>query len=424
MQILAATPGMIIPLMVVEWNDEVGAANAMKDERQFLQIVIESTPYRALLDPAAMVTLVGRKVADRFRDRLQGSGTHIRTIIGQTWAVEGLLRLSLDVARVSGTLIARATAIPCHDVVLGIDFCKEFEIETSWKSGQWRSRDGPWTEFYREESPGAQRCIFAEYAGLSELNNTERDIVEQLVARLLPDRDEEFGCTTLTTHTINVQGAAPIKHRPRRLSPKMWQVAVDEVAKMRELGVIEKSWSEWSSAPVIVTKQDKTYRFCVDYRALNRVTKKDAYPSQNLDRILDKLRLARYITKIDLKQAYFQIPMAEESKKYTAFAVPESGLWQFRRMPFGLTNAPQTFQRLIDQLFGPELEPFVFGYLDDIIIVTEGFEEHLKWVEVVVTRLVVAGLTVNRKKCEFCCYQVAYLGYLLDRDGLHSNPER
>ena len=88
--------------------------------------------------------------------------------------------------------------------------------------------------------------------------------------------------------------------------------------------------------------------------------------------------------------------MAEESKKYTAFAVPGSGLWQFRRMPFGLTNAPQTFQRLIDQLFGPELEPFVFGYLDDIIIVTEGFEEHLKWVEVVVTRLVVAGLTVNR----------------------------
>ena len=74
------------------------------------------------------------------------------------------------------------------------------------------------------------------------------------MARLLPDRNEEVGCTTLITHTIVVQGAAPIKHRPRRLSPKMWQVAVDEVAKMRELGVIEKSWSEWSSAPVIVTK--------------------------------------------------------------------------------------------------------------------------------------------------------------------------
>ena len=130
-------------------------------------------------------------------------------------------------------------------------------------------------DIYREESPGTQGSIFAECAGLSELNDTERDLVERLVARLLPDQVDEFGCTTLTTHTIDVQGAAPIKHRPRRLSPKMWQVAVDEVAKMRESGVIEKSWSEWSSAPVIVTKQDKTYRFCVDYRALNRVTKED-----------------------------------------------------------------------------------------------------------------------------------------------------
>ena len=157
-----------------------------------------------------MVTLVGRNIADRFRDRLQGSGTRIRTITGQTSAVEGLLRLSLDVAGVSATLIAKATAIPCHEVVLGIDFCKEFEIETSWKSGQWRSRDGPWTEFYREESPGTQGSIFAECAGLSELYDTERDLVERLVARLLPDQVDEFGCTTLTTHTIDVQGAAPI----------------------------------------------------------------------------------------------------------------------------------------------------------------------------------------------------------------------
>ena len=121
----------------------------------------------------------------------------------------------------------------------------------------------------------------------------------------------------------------------------MWQVAVDEVAKMRKLGVIEKSWSEWSSVPVIVTKQDKTYRFGVDYRALNRVTKKDAYPSQNLDSILDKLRLARYITKIDLKQAYFQVPIAEESKKYTAFAVPGLGYGSSGECPSDLPMLPR-----------------------------------------------------------------------------------
>ena len=93
-------------------------------------------------------------------------------------------------------------------------------------------------------------------------------------------------------------------------------------------------------------------------------------------------------------------------------------------MPFGLPNAPATFQRLIDALFGPECEPYVFCYLDDIIVVTETFDEHLKWLEVVLSRIADAGLVVPRKKCEFCCASVTYLGYLLDRDGLRPDPDR
>ena len=92
--------------------------------------------------------------------------------------------------------------------------------------------------------------------------------------------------------------------------------------------------------------------------------------------------------------------MDEESRQYTAFAIPGSGLWQFKRMPFGLTNAPATFQRLIGALFGPKMEPNVFGYLDDIIIATDTFEEHQKWLEIVLTKIRDAQLTVNWKKCE------------------------
>ena len=106
-----------------------------------------------------------------------------------------------------------------------------------------------------------------------------------------------------------------------------------------------------------------------------------------MDAILDKLRRAKYISKVDLKNAYFQIPLDEESRKYIAFAVPGSGLWQFKRMPFGLTNAPATFLRLIDSLFGSEMEPHLFGYLDDIMIVTDTFEEHQKWLEIVLTKI-------------------------------------
>ncbi|CAB0027848.1 unnamed protein product [Trichogramma brassicae] len=117
-------------------------------------------------------------------------------------------------------------------------------------------------------------------------------------------------------------------------------------------------------------------------------------------------------------------PMEEHSKRYTAFAVPGSGLWQYTRMPFGLCNAPRTFQRLIDALFGPQYEPNIFGYLDDIIVATDTFDEHLKWLELVLTKLREAGLAMNRKKCEFCCRQLTYLGFLLDDQGLRHDPER
>ena len=104
----------------------------------------------------------------------------------------------------------------------------------------------------------------------------------------------------------------------------------------------------------------------------------------------------------------------EKSRKYTAFAVPGSDLWQFKRMSFGLTNAPATFQKLIEALFAPEMEPYVFGYLDDTIIATESFEEHKKWLEIVLTKIKDAQLTVNWKKCKFGCARVRYPGYLLD----------
>ena len=106
---------------------------------------------------------------------------------------------------------------------------------------------------------------------------------------------------------------------------------------MHREGIIERSASAWCHAPVI-QKSDGGFRFCIDFRDLNARSKKDAYPIPNMDGILDKLRRAKYISKIDLKNAYFQVELSEESRQYTAFAVPGSGLWQFKRMPFGLTQ--------------------------------------------------------------------------------------
>ena len=139
---------------------------------------------------------------------------------------------------------------------------------------------------------------------------------------------------------------------------------------------------------------------------------------------LDKLRSARYISKIDLFKGFLQIPLDPGSREKTAFTVPGRGLFQFKRMPFGLTNAAATFQRLLDRLIGPKMEPHTFAYLDDIIIVTKSFEEHLEWLARVLGKIKDRGLEINPDKCEFCCQQVHYLGFLVNEEGLQSDPDK
>ena len=188
--------------------------------------------------------------------------------------------------------------------------------------------------------------------------------------------------------------------------------------------VIKPSQSDWPSPIVMVQKPDGSYRFCLNFRKLNAVTKKDAYPLPQMTGILDKLRGAGYISKIDLFKEFLQIPLDPDSREKTAFSVPGRGLFHFKRMPFGLTNAPATFQRLLDRLIGPEMEPHAFAYLDDIIIVTDKFEKHLHWLGKVLHKIKEAGLELNPEKCELSCQQVHYLGFLVNEEGLQVDPDK
>lgn len=147
---------------------------------------------------------------------------------------------------------------------------------------------------------------------------------------------------------------------------------------MLSLGVVEPSLSAWSSPIMLLDKPDGSKRFIVDFRAVNTVSSKDAYPLPQVTSILDRLRDARYLSSLDIKSAYWQIELEENSKEKTAFAIPGRGLYQFVTMPFGLCGAPATWQRFVDTVLGFDLEPHVFVYLDDIIVVTSSFEKHLE----------------------------------------------
>ena len=172
-------------------------------------------------------------------------------------------------------------------------------------------------------------------------------------------------------------------------------------------------------------KSDGNYRLCLDFRKLNSVSKKDTYPLPYMNDILRQLKAAKYISKIDLivSWAFNQIPLDEVSQKYTAFTVPGRGLFEYKRMPFGLTGAPATFQRLLDRILTPEMRPNVFTYLDNIIVVCTASEEYLRCLDKVHERIAKLGLTINPDKSDFCCNEVKYLGFVVNKVGLKVNPD-
>lgn len=204
----------------------------------------------------------------------------------------------------------------------------------------------------------------------------------------------------------------------------MQEIIDDEVSKMLAQGVIEESASPWSSPVVIVEKKNNKYRFCIDFRKINDVTEKDAYMLPQVNATIDKLRNAKYITTLDLKDGYRQIPLSEESKPITAFTVPGRGLYQFKVLPFGLHSAPATFQRLLDRVIGADLEPRVFVYLDDIVILGSNLGEHVETVKEVFRRLQQANLKINPENFQVMRDEIKYLGHVINQDGIHTDPEK
>ncbi|XP_025266372.1 uncharacterized protein LOC112638592 [Camponotus floridanus] len=260
-------------------------------------------------------------------------------------------------------------------------------------------------------------------AGIAPRSETEDRQFRQFLERELRKFRSIRGPTDRVAHTIRLKLGLPIKQRYRPRNPAMQAVINTEVDKMLEAGVIEPSNSAWSSPVVLVRKKDGAFRFCIDFRKLNQASEKDAYPLPHITATLDKLRGAKYLSTLDLKDGYWQVPLDPDSRPATAFTIPGRGLLQFRIMPFGLHSAPATFQRLLDNV-GPDLDLHVLVYLDDIIIVSRTFKEHLTHLKEVFRRLRQTRLQLNVDKCHFCRDRLKYLGHIVDQEGIRTDPDK
>ena len=252
---------------------------------------------------------------------------------------------------------------------------------------------------------------------------------EQLYALLLDYSDifvlssDDFGRTAKIQQKIDTGNTPPIRQQTRRMPTIRKDQASKLVHEMLDKDVIQPSESPWASPVVLVKKKDGSTCFCVDYRRVNAVTRKDAYPLPRVDETLDTLAGSKWFSTLYLISGYWQVEVSPEDREKTAFTTP-SGLFEFKVMPFGLCNAPATFQRLMDMVLAGMQWKNCLVYLDDVIIVGKTFQDHMHNLREVFQRLKEAGLTLKPTKCNFCSVQVEFLGHIVSADGVRTDPSK
>ncbi|XP_072041155.1 uncharacterized protein [Amphiura filiformis] len=226
-------------------------------------------------------------------------------------------------------------------------------------------------------------------------------------------------------HEIHTD-SPPVRSRPYRHAPHVQAEVRRQVDVMLDQGVIRESTSPWSFPVCMIPKPGtNTWRFCIDFRKLNNLEPRQNWPIAHIHDALDSLgsNEPKYFTTLDLASGYWQIGLEEQSKPKTAF-ITQDGLYEFNVMPFGLHNAPATFQRAMQEVLRGLNWKFVFCYLDDVIIFSRSFEEHLDHLKQVFDRLREAGLKLQPKKCTFGQTEVKYLGHIVSKDGIATDPAK
>jgi transposase InsO family protein len=399
--------------------------NCVSGKRPYLKIKIYDLEFRGLLDSGSEISIIGGNSIKYFSNlatiHMSQDFDNIQTANGSSSPVVGYIFAPVTVQ--GKTIIIKFYLVPgvSTELILGMNFWKKFNIAPDVLALLNRSE-----YFSNKDHVSAITCTDRFLHDFESLSDQERKLAEEVILQFQDISYEKrgLGRTNVVTHKIDTGDHLPIKQRYYVMSPERLVEVHKHLDQMIKDDVVEPSNSAWNNPITMARKADGTLRFCLDSRKLNEVSKHDAYPMPYISNILDQLKNAKYLSSIDLKNSFFQVPLdSVESREKTAFTVPSRGLFHFKVMCFGLTSASATQQRLMDRLFGPEFNN-VFIYCDDVIIFSDTLQHHLELLRKVKDKLKEANLTINFAKCQFFRKQLKYLGHVIDEFGLRTDPDK
>lgn len=345
--------------------------NPEDDERPHAEISILGKKVRGLLDSGASCSLFGGSavnIIEELRLRKGEARGQIKTVDGTAHNIRNFVYLPIAFNNQIQTIaVLLAPSLP-ECVVLGMNFWNTFGVKPvcfALKEADVEIIEPSEVVESTVEEP------------MKELTPQQKEALDRVIATFPTAKEGKLGRTRLYEHRIDVGEAKPKKQRHYPMSKYVLDEVNKEIDRMLALDVIEEAmFSPWNNPLVAVRKKNGSCRVCLDARHLNSIMTNEGYPIPQTSAIINNLGGCAYISSIDLKDAFWQLPLEEASRPMTAFTVPSRGHFQFKVVPFGLCTASQALSRLMTHLFA-DLEPQVFHYLDDIIICSRSFDEYL-----------------------------------------------
>ena len=419
-----------------------------REDSLVIPILVNGDEVDALLDIGAQVTILSNEFLANMRNppqlldpvRLKGAG------IGSF--MQGHIAGEINISIQDNVYKWRPYAAPVTDpVILGLDFLKHIGatidlvksviyVESTEVPAHLRGTENlqvnnikneedlnsKLVDKLRETLPSHVHDLFNR--SCKELEPHQCEAVAKLLgsfADVFSVTDTDLGYFTEIEHTIDTGEAKPIRSRMRRTALEFQGEEEKHVNAMLNAGVIKPSSSPWSASPVLIRKRDSSLRYCIDYRRLNEVTTRDAFPLPLIEDCIDSLAGCKWFSSLDMNSGYWQIKLSEKDAPKTAF-ITKYGLFEWTRLPFGLSGAPATFQRAVQLVLQGLLWSKALSYLDDVVVLGPDFTSALENLAQVLQRFRDYNLKLKARKCHLFQRKIKFLGRVVSSQGIEVDP--